>query len=240
MTMNVKATGPATLLLMAALLTSSARAEVSDNAIHYLIQAEEFEYRYGEDQDSLNWDIQGWVGTDENKAWLKTEGEKILGGDLESAQAQLLYSRNISDFFDLQAGLRQDFKPEPERTFAVLGFQGLAPQWFEVNLASFLSDDGDLSARVEAEYELLLTQKLVLQPSLEVNAAFQEVPNQELGSGFNDLELGLRLRYEIEREFAPYAGLQWERKLGETADMARAEGEEVSATALVAGISFWF
>lgn len=206
----------------------------------YFFQAEEFEYRVTDGDDSFNWDAQGWVGGDVNRAWFKTEGEVPVDGGVEGAEIQALYSRQISDFFDAQVGVRYDFEPDPERAFAVFGVQGLAPYFFEIDAAGFVSEDGDLSARFEAEYELLIAQQLVLQPSLEVNFAAQEVEELGIGSGVNDVELGLRLRYEIEREFAPYIGVNWERDLGETADFARDEGEDVDNLSFVAGVRFWF
>jgi len=222
------------------LLPDTAQGAEADDQIFTFFQAEELEYRLDDDEDSFNWEAQGWIGEDFNKLWFKTEGEKIDGGDLEEAEVQLLYSRLISPFFDLQAGIRYDFKPEPERVFAVLGVQGLAKYWFEIDAAAFISDEGEVSARFEAEYELLLTQRLILQPSVEINLSAKDVEERGIGSGFNDIELGLRLRYEIRREFAPYIGVNWERKLGNTADLARAEGEGVERTAFVAGFRFWF
>ncbi len=153
---------------------------------------------------------------------------------------QVLYSRFIAPFWDLQAGVRYDFRPNPSRSFAVLGVEGLAPYWFEFEAAGFISDDGDVSARVEAEYEILFTQRLIAQPLLEVNLAAQDVEELGIGSGFTDIELGLRLRYEIRREFAPYIGLAWTRRLGNTADFARDEGEDVGDLAVVAGVRLWF
>ena len=206
----------------------------------YFFQAEELEYRVTDGDDSVNWEAQGWVGGDVNRAWFKTEGEALVDSGVEAAEIQALYSRQISDFFDAQVGVRYDFEPDPERAFAVFGVQSLSPYFFEIDAAGFVSEDGDLSARFEAEYELLITQQLVLQPSLEVNFAAQEVEELGIGSGVNDVELGLRLRYEIEREFAPYIGVNWERNLGETADFARDEGEDVDNLSFVTGIRFWF
>ncbi|MEN2980498.1 copper resistance protein B [Tistrella bauzanensis] len=203
-------------------------------------QAEQFEYRANDGQDSLNWDAQGWIGNDDHKAWLKTEGEKPTDGQLEKGEIQLLYSRRISDFFDAQAGVRYDLEPGPERGFGVFALQGLAPYWFEVDASAFVSNKGELSARFEAEYDLLITQKLILQPTAEVNLAAQSVRERGIGSGINDVELGLRLRYEIERSFAPYIGISWERKIGETADFARDEGEDIDNLSFVTGIRFSF
>lgn len=220
---------------------TSARAAQGDAQHFTFFQADEFEYRAGDGgDDSFNWDAQGWIGGDYSKLWLKTEGENAVGGHLEGAEVQLLYSRLTSSFFDIQAGLRYDFQPRDQRSFAVLGLQGLAPYYVEVDAAAFLSGEGELSARFEAEYDLLLTQRLVLQPSLETNLALQDVRERGIGSGINDIELGLRLRYEIRREFAPYIGINWERKLGKTADFARDEGEDDDTLSLVAGLRVWF
>lgn len=204
------------------------------------LQADQFEYRAQDGDDILKWDAHGWVGGDYQKLWLKTEGEKRIGGKVENAEAQLLYSRLMTDFFDVQAGVRYDIQPHPRRGYAVLGLQGLAPYYFETDAALFLSNKGDLSARFKAEYELLLTQRLILQPAFELNMAVQEVAELGIGPGVNEIELGLRLRYEIRREFAPYIGVNWERTLGQTADVARRNGEDTEIPSLIAGIRFWF
>lgn len=204
------------------------------------VQIEQFEYRSGEGEDTFAWDAQAWLGTDDNKAWFKTEGENPLDDSLEEAETQLLYSRRISDFFDVQFGGRYDFRPEPERAYGVIGLQGLAPMFVEIDTAAFLSDEGDLSARFKAEYDLLITQKLVLQPLLEVNVAADEVEELGIGQGINDVELGLRLRYEVTREFAPYIGVNWHRLVGQTADFARADGNDDETVSFVAGVRMWF
>jgi len=221
-------------------LSHTAIAAEMDDQILTFFQAEQLEYRLKDGRESLNWDAQGWVGEDYNKLWIKAEGEKVFGGGLEEAEVQLLYSRMIADFWDLQIGGRYDIRPQPERGYGVLGVQGLAPYFFEVDAAGFVSNTGDVSARLKGEYELLLTQKLILQPSVELNLAVQEVEELGIGSGLTDVELGLRLRYEIVREFAPYIGVVWERKIGKTADFARQEGEDVDSLAFVTGIRFWF
>ena len=207
---------------------------------YIFFQADQFEYRAQDGDDSLKWDAQGWVGGDYEKLWLKTEGAKRIGGKVEDAEAQLLYSRLLTDFFDVQAGVRYDPEPHPRRGYAVLGVQGLAPYYFETDVALFLSNEGELSGRFSAEYELLLTQRLILQPSAEVNLSAQDTKARGIGVGVNDIELGLRLRYELRREFAPYIGVNWERKLGQTADIARRDGEDIDIPSLVAGIRFWF
>ncbi len=207
---------------------------------YVFFQADQFEYRNQNGRDSLKWEAQGWVGGDYDKLWLKTEGEKFAGGKTEKAEVQVLLSHMVTDFFDVQTGLRYDPRPDQERSFAVFGIQGLAPQYFEVDAAAFLSNQGELSARFDAEYELLLTQRLILQPALEVNLSAEKVKERGIGAGVNDIELGLRLRYEIRREFAPYIGVNWERKPGQTADIARRVGEDANVPSLIAGIRFWF
>lgn len=230
----------ATILVGPAFVPAVASAAEMDDQIFTFFQAEQLEYRFKDGKDSLNWDAQGWIGEDYNKLWIKTEGEKVFGGRLEEAEVQVLYSRLIHPFWDIQVGGRYDARPQPQRGFGVIGLQGLAPYFFEVDAAGFVSHEGDVSARLKAEYELLLTQKLILQPSAEFNLAAQQVEKLGIGSGLTDVELGLRLRYEFVREFAPYVGVSWERKIGKTADFARDEGEDVDALSLVTGVRFWF
>ena len=186
------------------------------------------------------WEAQGWYGGDVNKLWIKTEGEQSFGEAAEEAEVQALWSRALTPWFDLQAGFRYDWRPEPERAHLALGIHGLMPYRFEVDAAMFLSEDGDLSVRLEAEYDLLLTQRLVLQPRGEVEGGFSDVPEVRVGSGFSRVELGLRLRYEAMPALAPYAGLEWERQLGQTADLARKAGERTNEVFVVAGVNFWF
>lgn len=185
------------------------------------------------------WDGEAWFGGDLNRFVLKTEGEGA-DGDLDAAEAQALYSRAVGPYFDLQIGLRQDFEPTPRRTYFTVGFEGLAPYWFDIEGAAFLSTKGDLSARFEGTYDLRLTQRWILQPRAEVNLAARDVPEIGVGSGVSNVELGLRLRYELRREFAPYVGLSFERKVGATADFARALGEDAEATSVVFGLRAWF
>lgn len=191
-------------------------------------------------RDGYVWDAQGWYGSDLDKLWIKTEGEGRFGGPAEEAELQVLWSRAVTPWFDAQAGVRYDFRPDPGRAHLVLGLQGLMPYLFEVDAAAFVSEEGDVSARLEAEYDLRVTQRLVVQPRAELELAVQDVPELGIGSGVNDLELGLRLRYEVVPELAPYVGLEWTRSFGETADFARAEGEDTSDMVFVAGATFWF
>lgn len=186
------------------------------------------------------WDVEGWYGGDLNRFVFKTEGEGGRGGGLELAETQALFSRAVGRYTDLQAGIRHDFRPGPQKTYATVSVETLLPYWWETEAALFLSEDGDLRGRVEAWYDLRLTQRLVLQTQGEVGFAAQDVRALEVGSGVTHAELGLRLRYEIKREFAPYIGVAYERSLGRTADFARAAGERAESTTFVVGLRSFF
>lgn len=204
------------------------------------LMLDRLEYRMGKGADGYHWEGEGWIGCDINRFAFKTEGEGAFGGPLERAEVQALYSRAIDPWFNLEAGVRHDIRPDPRRTYAVVGIEGLAPYWFEVSAQAFLSNRGDAHLRLEGSYDQRISQRLILQPAAEINVAAQDVPELGIGSGVSDVELGLRLRYEFAREFAPYVGVNWERKLGDTARLARADGERASATSLVMGVRFWF
>jgi len=205
------------------------------------VEGERFEYQSNEGDPVFLWDAQGFYGGDINKLWVKTEGEYDFAADrFEEAEVQALYSRAIGSFWDLQAGVRHDFAPFEDRTYGVVGVQGLAPYLFEIDAAAFVSGHGDVTARIEGEYEFLLTQRLVLQPRAELNFAFQDIPELETGSGLSTAEAGLRLRYEIRRQLAPYVGVSWTRSVGDTADFVRASGEGPSSVSFVGGLRFWF
>jgi len=206
----------------------------------YKLLVDQLEGRIRSGRDGYRWDAQGWIGGDIDKLWLKTEGEGAFGEAVEQAEVQALWSHAIDPWFDLQAGIRHDFRPDPERTHFVLGVQGLAPYWFEVDGAAFLSNKGDVTARIEVEYDLRLTQKLILQPRIEFDLAAQDVPELGIGSGLSSGELGARLRYEIRPEFAPYVGLEYERAFGSTADFRRAGGEKAGGWNLLLGVRTWF
>lgn len=218
---------------------------VADRAIVGYLLLDQLEYRANEGADTFNWEAEGWLGGDYNKLWLKSEGEQeVSGGDGGEAEGQVLYARLIAPFWYAQAGLRYDRLwggvADPSRAFGVLGVEGLAPYLFDVQPALFVSQDGDLSARLEAETDLLLTQRLILQPRVEVEAAAQQVEKFGVGSGLNDVELGLRLRYEIVRKLAPYVGVNWTRLFGDTRDFAREEGDQASDVAFLAGVRLWW
>jgi copper resistance protein B len=198
------------------------------------------EYQARKGGDGFRWAGEAWYGGDINRLTIKSEGEGVFGEGIEDAEVQALYSRAIGPYFNAQAGIRQDLGPGPDRTYATIGFEGLAPYWFEVEGALFLSNKGDLLGRLEGYYDQRITQKLILQPMAELNFSAQDVPESGTGSGLSDVELGLRLRYEIVREFAPYVGVEWARKVGDTARFARAAGEDASGVSFVMGIRAWF
>jgi copper resistance protein B len=198
------------------------------------------EARLGDGGDGFAWDAQFWWGGDVDKVWLKTEGEGVFGRAAESAEAQALWSRAIDPWFDLQLGVRHDFRPDPERTYLVAGIKGLAPYWFEIDGALFLSERGEISARFEGEYDLRLTQRLIAQPRAELELAAQDVPELGIGAGLSTAGLGLRLRYEIVPEFGPYVGVEYERAFGDTAEFRRAADEDAGGWALLVGIRAWF
>ncbi len=198
-----------------------------------------FEYQAQNDADALYWDAQAWYGGDYNKLWLKSEGQRIRGEGTAEADLQILYARRIAPFWHLQSGLRSEMRPGPTQNYGVLAIQGLAPYWFNVEASAFFRD-GAMSGRLEAEYDQLLTQRLILQPRIDSSFSTNTDSERRVGQGMNDVVLGLRLRYEITREFAPYVGVTWSRKLGNTADIAHDQGEDVSEAAVVLGVRVWY
>lgn len=204
------------------------------------VMLETLELRPDSGGDAYAWEGQASFGGDIHRLVLKSEGEGEVSHGLEEAEIQALYSRAVTPYFNLQAGVRQDLEPDPRRTYATVGIEGLAPYWFEVGGALFLSHKGDLSARFEGGYDLRLTQRLVLEPTAEVNLSARDVTELGVGAGLSDIEAGLRLRYAIVPEFAPYVGLFHARKFGGTADLARAAGEATRDTRLVVGLRAWF
>lgn len=224
-------------LLGVAIASLSTPAHTADDDLYHFLQADRFEHALSE--ENFVWDVQGWVGDDYRKLWFKSEGS-YEDGSTDEGEVQILYSRAWTPFFDWQVGVRHDFEPTPTRHHLVIGAQGLAPQWFEIDSALFLSDAGDLSARIEAEYDLLLTQRLVLQPRLEVEVAASAVPELGFGSGVTEAEFGLRLRYEWRRKVAPYIGVEWHRYFGETAEFVRDAGVDSEETRFIIGLRLWY
>lgn len=207
----------------------------------YRVGVDQLEVALRDGRDVYAWeDLHFWYGGDINRLRIKSEGEGAFGGSVERAEVQALWSRAISPFFDLQAGLRYDIRPDPERAYLVLGVQGLAPYWFEIDGAVFVSHRGELSARFEGEYDQRITQRLIVQPRVELDLSLQDVPQLGIGSGLSSAEAGLRLRYEFVPEFAPYVGVQYERAFGDTARFSRAAGHDVGGWSLLLGVRAWF
>jgi len=186
-----------------------------------------------------SWSAQGWLGHDLHKLWIKTEGERV-DSDTEESELQALYSRAIAPYWDLQLGIRKDLLADSSQEWGVIGLQGLAPYYFEIDAALFVRDNGDAAFRFEAEYELMLTQKLVLTPEVEFNFYGQNSPDNKTGSGLSNIEAGIRLRYEFIREIAPYIGINWSKSFGNTADFLATSGESQSETQIVVGLRAWF
>ncbi len=185
------------------------------------------------------WEATAWIGGDVHRLWLRSEGERAHGRT-GTARWEALYGRSVSPWWDVLAGVGHDTRPARARSWAVLGVQGLAPYRFEIGASAYLADSGQVQLKAEAEYEVLLTQRLILQPALEATASLKAEPEYALASGLNSLEAGLRLRYEINRRFAPYLGLVHERRFGDTARLVRDTGEHVRDTRIVAGLRLWF
>ncbi len=218
---------------------------VADEHPNLFILADVLEYRQNNKDSDFRWDVQGWYGGDYNRLWFKSEGERntALKADYD-IDAQLLYGRFIKQYYDFQIGVRgetQIFRGKNvTRVHAVIGFQGLVPYNHEVEFALFISQHGDVSARFVGSRDFLLTQRLILQPRFETHAAIQKVEKFSTGRGLNNIELGLRLRYEIRREIAPYIGVSYDKSFFGTADRVRQEGGNTSQIRFVAGIRLWF
>jgi copper resistance protein B len=203
------------------------------------VMANILEYTAGDGDSGYRWDLEAWYGGDINRFVFKTEGEGVEGDGVGVAEMQALYSRAVGRYTDFQAGIRYDFEPD-SRTYATVAVESLLPYWFEVEASLFLSDRGDFFGRLEGSYDLRLTQRLILQPRIELELAAQNVPEAHIGSGLSSAELGLRLRYDIRKEFAPYIGVNFEKNFGKTADFVRAAGEENDETSVVIGLRAWF
>ncbi|MCK5943572.1 MAG: copper resistance protein B [Planctomycetes bacterium] len=221
-------------------------APVHDAQRFTFLRAEQLEYRLRDGApDIARWEAQGWHGTDYHKLWVKSEGEQSLKGASEGdVEVQALYSQLIAPFWDFQIGARYDQRwrpgPDLDRWLGVVGVQGFAPYEFETELALFVSEDADVSARLTASTDVLFTQRLILQARFETEVGIQEVPEYQVGQGLNYVDLGLRLRYEFKRELAPYLGVNWIRSLGETEGLVRSDGGQASDFAFVFGLSVWF
>ena len=223
----------------AAVFTSHAGHQIHDTALNTYFLADKLEWQNGDDASTLAWDVSGWLGGDIDRLWLRSEGERS-NGKTEDAEIQALWGHAISPWWDVVSGVRQDFKPGAPQTWAAFGLQGMALYNFEAEATAFLGENGQSAVRLEGDYDILLTNRLILQPTAELNVYGKNDPQRGLGSGLSNTEAGLRLRYEIRREFAPYIGVTWNRTYGNTASYAREEGEDRSEARLVLGVRLWF
>ncbi|KPW37697.1 Copper resistance protein B [Pseudomonas amygdali] len=223
----------------AAVYTSHSGHQVHDSAINSYFLADKLEWQDANDGSALAWDLSGWIGGDVDRLLLRSEGERI-NGKTEEAEIQALWGHAVSSSWDVVAGARQDFKPGAPQTWAAFGLQGQAISDLDIEATAFIGEAGQTAARLEADYDLLLTNNLILQPTAELNFYGKNDPQRGNGSGLSTSEFGLRLRYEITPQFAPYVGVTWDRSYGNTADYAREDGEDVADARLVVGLRMWF
>lgn len=213
---------------------------VHDKAVHAYWLLDRLEAWEADDGGTAaGWEALAWIGTDLERVWLRSEGEHVDGA-LEAADVEVLYGRAIAPWWDLVAGMRHDFGEGPSQTFAAIGVMGVAPYKFEISATAYLGQSGQSAARLEAEYETLLTNRLILQWVAEAEFHGRDDPRRGIGSGLGTVEAGARLRYEIRREFAPYVGITWERAYGTTADLRRDAFHGIRDTRLVVGVRTWF
>lgn len=197
------------------------------------------EGRYNSTGTDLRWDGEGWYGTDYNKLWLKSEGT-LERGRLTDGQHEALYSRAVSTYFDVQAGVRVDLDDGPTRTWGALGIQGLALYQFEVQATAYVSDRGRFAARAEGSYDFLLTNRLILQPQAELNFYTKSDAGRQVGAGVSEIDTGLRLRYELWRKFAPYVAVTYAGYLAQARHIAHAQGEDTGSVRFTLGVRSWF
>lgn len=211
---------------------------MADDAMHSMVLFDQLEYIRTHGSNGLAWDAQAWFGRDYDKFWFKSEGERLKGST--DGRMEGFWSHAFAAFWDWQLGVRHDFGGSPSRQWLAFGVQGTAPYWFDVEVTGYAGPGGRSAARLKTEYTFRLSQVTFLSPELEANAYGKSDPARGIGSGLADVSLGLRLRYEIRREVAPYIGISWTRKLGNTADLRRQAGEHVSERQAVAGVRIWF
>ncbi|AOS98127.1 Copper resistance protein B precursor [Microbulbifer aggregans] len=213
---------------------------IHDNQKFFQVLGKRLEYQKDGELEKQVWEIDAWYGGDHNKLYLESEGEREAGGKTEAARLEVFWNHAVRPFWDMQLGVRHDFNPRESRSFFAGGFQGIAPYGFETDLTAYISEDGDVSWRLEIERGFHFTQRLELEPRLETDFSFSDVPEYNIGEGFTGIEVGLRLRYMITPKFAPYLGISWQRKIAETADRIEADGGKTEFTFALAGIRFWF
>lgn len=209
------------------------------DAVNSFVLVDQLEWQAGEGPNRVNLDARGWVGRDRDRLWFRAEGDGE-GARVGEAQAHVLYGRQFSRWWDVVAGIRQDFRPGSAQTWAAIGVQGLAPNWFEVQATAYVGPSGRTHARLEVGYELLVTNRLIVQPLVEAEVFGKSDPDRGIGAGLSTTDAGIRIRYEVRREFAPYVGVTWNQKWGTTGDFARGAGKPTGGARLVTGVRLWF
>jgi copper resistance protein B len=212
---------------------------VHDQAVHTFVLFDQLEGQGGIGPRALDWDMRGWVGTDLTRGWFRSEGEG-RDGRVHEAQLHAFIGRKVSRWWDLLAGVRQDLRPGRAQTWAAVGVQGLAPYWFDVAVTAYLGAAGRTHVRVETEYDLLVTNRLIVQPLVEAEVYGKADPDHGAGAGLSTVDAGVRLRYEIRRRVAPYLGVTWHRAFFGTADRATAAGLRPGHTRLALGLRLWW
>jgi copper resistance protein B len=210
-----------------------------DRLITTYVLVDQLEWQAGGEPSAVSGDLTGWVGTDRDRLWFRGEADRP-GGRFDQAQLQVLYGRAVARWWTLMAGVRQDVRDNAPRTAAAIGVQGLAPFWVDVEATLYVEGSGRSHVRMEAEHDLLITNRLVLQPLLEFEIYSKADPELRLGSGLSTVDAGLRLRYEVRREIAPYVGLVWHRKYFGTAERAGAAGVATRRLQLALGLRLWW
>ncbi|MCB1754187.1 MAG: copper resistance protein B [Gammaproteobacteria bacterium] len=226
-------------IVTALVVATPVKADMNDDPILLKTMIDRLEVQFDDGPDPLVLEAQAWIGRDLNKLWFKADVEYV-DSETEEAEFQALYSRAVSPYWDIQLGFSRDVRPKPVRDWVTLGFEGLAPYWFEINAALFVGERNRSAARLQAEYEWMLTQRWVLSPEFTINAYSKDIPEIGVGAGISDAEIALSLRYEVRREFAPYIGVNWTNTFGGTADFAKEAGLDSSDTVFAVGVRAWF
>jgi copper resistance protein B len=220
-------------------LDPSMNDHMDDDPLSYMVLFDNLEIRDADSTSPFAWDVEAWIGRDVNRLYLRSEGE-IADGDSDEVTAELLWARPVARWWNLAAGVREDFEPGDSRTWLAMGVFGLAPYRLHMEATAYIGDAGRSAFRLKTDYDVLLTNRLILQPRLELDAYGEDDPSRGIGSGISSIDVGLRLRYEFRREFAPYLGVVWVNRLGQTGDLAEASGEDANEVQALAGLRMWF
>jgi copper resistance protein B len=214
---------------------------VKDNKVFAHVLFNQLEGRTNGSDNELRWDAEGWIGTDMNRLWIKSEG--FAGnGTVNDGDHEVLYDRPIphTRYFDAQAGVRADVDSNPSRVWAAMGVEGLAPYFFNLEPTFYISDGGHMAGRINGSWDLFVTQRWVVQPQAELNFYSKDDPARETGSGFSDIDAGIRLRYEVTRKINPYIGWAYNGKYGNSAFYTRQSGGATNNSSFVFGFRVWY